>query len=81
MSTAGDVVDQILEQLGMDVGPLQLLQPQKDTLVRFLAGQPENQAPDTGFLLDMTNDKTDDFLDKVRGAIVLALQTAEFNVQ
>lgn len=85
-STAGDVLDEVLNQLGLDVGPVQLTQPQKDTLVRFLADQDEKDGmnnpipPDTGFLLDMTNDKTDDFLDKVRAVIVLALQTAEFNI-
>jgi len=78
---AGDVLDDVLRQLSLDIGPLQLTQIQKDTLVRFLAGQ-ENEVdpPDTGFQLDLTTDKTDDFFSKVRGVIVLALQTAEFNV-
>jgi hypothetical protein len=79
--SAGDVLDDVLRQLSLDIGPLALTQIQKDTLVRFLAGQ-ENEVdqPDTGFQLDLTNDKTDDFFTKVRGVIVLALQTAEFNV-
>jgi uncharacterized protein (DUF1800 family) len=80
MRSAGDVVDDVLTQLGLDVGPIQLTQLQKDTLVRFLAGQDEVDVPNTGFMLDLTNDKTDDFYDKVRGVIVLAIQTAEFNV-
>jgi hypothetical protein len=78
---AGDVVDDVLRQLSLDIGPLQLTQVQKDTLVRFLAGQTNEVDPaDTNFPLDLTTDKTDDFLTKVRGVIVLALQTAEFNI-
>jgi len=66
-----DVVDQVVAQLGLDVGPLALTATQKTVL--------EQYASDNGALssLDLSNEYTDDVQTKVRGLISLALQAAE----
>ena len=66
-----DVVDQVVAQLGLDVGPLALTAAQKTVL--------EEYASDDGALtsLDLSSEYTDDVQTKVRGLISLALQAAE----
>jgi uncharacterized protein (DUF1800 family) len=68
------VVDAILVQLGLDAGPMALTQVQKDELVRFITD--DNTKP----TLDLSNDKTEDVEKFVRGALAMALQTAEMQV-
>jgi uncharacterized protein (DUF1800 family) len=68
------VVDAILTQVGLDVGPMALTQPQKDELVRFITD--DNTKP----TLDLSDDKTQDVEKFVRGALAMALQAAEMQV-
>jgi len=65
------VVDQIVQQLGLDLGPLALTQDQKDVLIAY--------ATDDGAIttLDLSSEFTDDVQTKVRGILSLALQSAE----
>lgn len=71
---AEDVVDEVIAQLGLDVGPLALTQIERDVLVAYATDDGANPT------LDLSSDATDDFLTKVRGVIGLALQAAESHV-
>lgn len=73
---AEDVVDEVLAQLGLDAaaGPLALTATERDALIAYATDDGANPT------LDLSSDQTDDFRDKVRGIIGLALQTAEFQV-
>jgi uncharacterized protein (DUF1800 family) len=68
------VVDQVIAQLGMDIGPLALTSVQRDVLIAF--------ASDDGALstLDLSSEGSDDVQNKLRGLITLALQSAEAQV-
>lgn len=71
---AGDVVDALLAQLGLDVGPAALSGAQRDILIDYATdGSP-------GATLDLSNNETSDARVKVRGVISLALQCAESQV-
>ncbi len=63
------VVDTIVHQLGLDVGPLALTSTQKAYLVAY-----------AGSTLDLTDEFTNDAKTKVRGLISLALQAAEHQI-
>jgi hypothetical protein len=71
---AEDVVDEVIAQLGLDIGPLQLTPAERDALIAYATDDGANPN------LDLTSEETDDFLTKVRGVIGLALQAAESHV-
>jgi uncharacterized protein (DUF1800 family) len=68
----GVVVDAILAQLGLDLGPLALTAAQRQALVDY--------ATTDGPTLDLSSEFTDDAETKVRGLISLALQAAEYQL-
>ena len=68
---AEDAVDQVISQLCLDMGPVQLTSVQRDALIAYAT---DDGAKPT---LDLSSDKTDDANEKLRGIITLALQTAE----
>jgi uncharacterized protein (DUF1800 family) len=70
----GDVVDQIIAQLGLDVGPVALTTAQRDVLVAYASDN------GTRTSLDLSSEFTDDAVQKVRGVLSLALQAAEAQV-
>ena len=65
------VVAQVVEQLGMDSGPLAISAAQRDVLTAYAT---DNGARTS---LDLSSEYTDDVKSKVRGLISLALQAAE----
>lgn len=71
---AEDVVDEVIAQLGLDIGPMALTLVERDVLIAYAT---DDGATPT---LDLSSDITDDFLTKVRGIIGLALQAAESHV-
>jgi uncharacterized protein (DUF1800 family) len=71
---AEDVVDEVIAQLSLDVGPLALTSVERDLLIAYATDDGVNPT------LDLSSDTTDDFRSKVRGIIGLALQAAEFHV-
>jgi uncharacterized protein (DUF1800 family) len=71
---ADEVVDEVIAQLGLDVGVLGLTSVERDALIAYAT---DDGATTT---LDLTSDQTDDFRLKVRGIIGLALQAAESHV-
>jgi len=71
---AEDVVDEVIEQLGLGVGPLALTVTERDALLAYATDDGANPT------LDLSSDATNDFLTKVRGIIGLALQAAESHV-
>ncbi len=71
---ADDVVDEVLAQLGLDLGVLGLTSNERDALIAFAT---DDGATTT---LDLSSDQTDDNKLKVRGVIGLALQAAESHV-
>ncbi len=70
----GVVVDAIIRQLGLDLGPAPVTGAQRAVLLAY--------ATDDGTkpTLDLSNDRTDDVNTKVRGLIALALQMAEHQI-
>jgi len=71
---AEDVVDEVISQLSLDVGPLALTSVERDVLIAYATDDGANPT------LDLSSDTTDDFRTKVRGIIGLALQAAESHV-
>ncbi len=71
---ADEVVDEVIAQLGLDIGVLGLTSVERDALIAY--------ATNDGAIttLDLTSDQTEDFRLKVRGIIGLALQAAESHV-
>jgi uncharacterized protein (DUF1800 family) len=68
----GVVVDAIVAQLGLDLGPLALSSAQRQALIDY--------ATTDGPTLDLSSEFTDDAETKVRGLISLALQAAEYQL-
>ena len=70
----GDVVDAIVRQFGLDVGPLALTSVHRAALLDY--------ATDNGLRtsLDLSHEYTPDAEDKVRGLIALVLQSAEAQI-
>ena len=66
------VVDAVLAQLGLDLGPLAISSGQRASLIAY--------ATSDGPTLDLSDQFTDDAQTKVRGLISLALQAAESQI-
>jgi hypothetical protein len=71
---ATEVVDEVIAQLGLDIGVLGLTSVERDALIAYATDDGANTT------LDLSSDQTDDFRLKVRGIIGLALQAAESHV-
>jgi uncharacterized protein (DUF1800 family) len=68
-TTPAQVVDAVVHQLGLDLGPAALTTAQKTDLENYLTTSPPP--------FDLSSDQTDYAQEKVRGLISLALQCAE----
>jgi uncharacterized protein (DUF1800 family) len=70
-ASPGAVVDAVLHQLGLDLGPLAVTSAQRDQLIAYATDDGAKPS------LDLSDEFTDDATTKVRGVISLALQSAE----
>ncbi len=70
----GAVVDALLAQLGLDVGPAQVSAAQRQIMIDFAT---DNGASPT---LDLSHEYTDDAYEKVRGLVALLLQSPEYQI-